>query len=106
MCFLTWGVNSAVLAVGTGKGNVLIYNDTLGKKIPIMGKHTRKITCGAWNDQGRLVLGGDDKQVTISKADGDTVRQVRSYKSLSFLTSTPLEEDDPRMGGQWRKTPR
>ncbi|KAK3285957.1 hypothetical protein CYMTET_6459 [Cymbomonas tetramitiformis] len=76
LAFLSWAKSAKMLAVGTGKGNVLIYNDALGKKVPIMGKHTRRITCGAWNSEGRLALGSEDRQVTVSKSEGDTIRQL------------------------------
>mmetsp|Transcript_37661 Transcript_37661/g.118764 ORF Transcript_37661/g.118764 Transcript_37661/m.118764 type:complete len:1376 (+) Transcript_37661:207-4334(+) len=76
LAFLAWAKNSPILAVGTGKGNLLIYNDQLGKKIPIMGKHTRKINCGTWNKDNWLALGSEDRQITISRPDGDTIRQM------------------------------
>ena len=33
------------LAIGTAKGNLLIYNKKTFRKIPVLGKHTKKITC-------------------------------------------------------------
>ena len=46
------------------------------RKVPILGKHTKKITCGAWNNQNLLALGSEDKTLTVSNSDGDTIRQV------------------------------
>ena len=81
---IAWDVNGTMLSVGTGKGNLLLYNSQVGKKIPIMGKHTKRIRCGAWNQEGRLVLGSDDRQVTVSRNNGDTVKQL-------VIKSEPLE---------------
>lgn len=40
------------------------------------GKHTRRITCGCWSTENLLALGGEDKMITISNQEGDTIRQV------------------------------
>lgn len=40
------------------------------------GKHTKKITCGCWNAENLLALGGEDKMITVSNQEGDTIRQV------------------------------
>ena len=54
------------------------------RKIPILGKHTKRITCGAWSKGGLLALGSDDKTISVSNADGDTMRQ-------SSLRDTPSD---------------
>ena len=41
LTFLKWSKTGYELAVGTAKGNLLIYKASAKKKIPIMGKHTR-----------------------------------------------------------------
>jgi WD repeat-containing protein 19 len=46
------------------------------RKIPILGKHTRRITTGAWSKDGLLALGGEDRTLTISNEYGDTMRQT------------------------------
>ncbi|XP_076468006.1 WD repeat-containing protein 19-like [Babylonia areolata] len=76
MTFLLWAKTSQLLAVGTTKGNLLIYNHQTDSKVSVMGKHTKKITCGAWSQRALLALGSEDRSVTISNAEGDTVHQV------------------------------
>mmetsp|Transcript_13758 Transcript_13758/g.22763 ORF Transcript_13758/g.22763 Transcript_13758/m.22763 type:complete len:1465 (-) Transcript_13758:1902-6296(-) len=72
--FIAWSKTGPQLAVGTVKGNLLIYNKSQKKKIPVVGKHARKIVCGSWSNGGnKLVLGSDDKTITVSNESGDTL---------------------------------
>ena len=66
----------SVLAVGTAKGNLVLYQKSNRKKIPIKGKHSGAVHCGAWTSDGRLVMGGEDRTLTISTVQGDTVEQT------------------------------
>lgn len=55
-------------------GSLLIYNKVRRQKIPIVGKHSKRIGCGAWSKGGnKLVLGSDDRTLTISNESGDTL---------------------------------
>ncbi len=58
-----WSKTLQTLALGTSKGNVVLYNHAQRRKVPIMGKHTRSVTCGAWSAGGLLALAGKDNQV-------------------------------------------
>lgn len=46
------------------------------KIISFPGKHTKRITCGCWSKENLLALGGEDKIITVSNQEGDTIRQV------------------------------
>lgn len=83
MSFILWSKTGPVLAVGTVKGNLLIYNHQSLYKIPILGKHTKKISCGCWSAQNLLALGSDDNTVSISNEDGNTIRQVMKSELLN-----------------------
>ncbi|XP_068176892.1 WD repeat-containing protein 19 isoform X2 [Antennarius striatus] len=76
MSIILWSKLGPVLAVGTEKGNLLIYNQQTSRKIPVLGKHTKKITCGCWSAQNLLALGSDDNTLSISNHEGDTIRQI------------------------------
>uniref|UniRef100_A0A3P8UWS2 WD repeat-containing protein 19 n=1 Tax=Cynoglossus semilaevis TaxID=244447 RepID=A0A3P8UWS2_CYNSE len=84
MSFILWSKTGPLLAVGTVKGNLLIYNQQTSRKIPVLGKHTKKIICGCWSAQNLLALGSDDNTLTISNHEGDTIRQTT-------LRGEPLE---------------
>jgi WD repeat-containing protein 19 len=74
LTLILWAKSSyPVLAVGTSKGNLLIYNHRTARKIPILGKHTKKIIGGAWSESNLLALIGEDKVLTISNDEGDTI---------------------------------
>lgn len=76
LSFLKWSNVSELLVVGTSKGNIVVYNQETRKKIPVLGKHPRRITCGAWSKENALALGSDDKTLTLSDENGDTREQT------------------------------
>ena len=84
-----WDGGGRVLALGTGKGNVLSYDAKSTKITSVLGKHTKAIRCGAWTTDGRLVLGGDDNCVTVSSASGDTELQLEIKREARELRFAP-----------------
>ncbi|EDL37730.1 WD repeat domain 19, isoform CRA_a [Mus musculus] len=94
MSFLLWSKIGSFLAVGTIKGNLLIYNHQTSRKIPVLGKHTKKITCGCWNSENLLALGGEDKMITVSNQEGDTIRQISAVVGKKMLFLFHLNEPD------------
>lgn len=101
--FLKWAKAGPQLAIGNAKGNLLIYRKDNRKKIPIMGKHSKRIICGAWSADNKLALGGADSMLTLrsamrlsvltvclltwwcSNAEGDTIDQTElKYEPVSM----------------------
>uniref|UniRef100_A0A673LF82 WD repeat domain 19 n=1 Tax=Sinocyclocheilus rhinocerous TaxID=307959 RepID=A0A673LF82_9TELE len=74
MSFLLWSKTGPLLAVGTSKGNLLIYNQQTSRKIPVLAH--KEDHCGCWSSQNLLALGSEDRSITISNHEGDTIRQV------------------------------
>jgi WD40 repeat protein len=87
--FLKWSVGGPELAIGTNKGNLLLYNADTRRKVPVLGKHARKITCGAWSSRGKLALGSEDRFMTISDRDGNTEDQ-KELKNVSVYAVSQL----------------
>ena len=88
--FMAWSNVGPQLVVGTAKGNILMYNKKTRKKIPVLGKHPKRITCGAWGDTNQLVLGSTDSTLTVSNDTGDTLEQTqlkRTPTSMCFVGS-------------------
>jgi len=70
--FMCWSKVGPQLAIGTAKGTLMMFNKRTMKKQTILGKHSKRITCGAWNCNNQLALGADDRTLTLSGDDGDT----------------------------------
>nr|XP_012609357.1 WD repeat-containing protein 19 isoform X3 [Microcebus murinus] len=94
MSFLLWSKIGSFLAVGTIKGNLLIYNRQTSRKIPVLGKHTKRITCGCWNAENLLALGGEDKMITVSNQEGDTIRQISVRSEPSNMQFSMMRTED------------
>lgn len=90
---MSWSKSSSLLAVGTSRGNLLIYNHHSSKKIPILGKHTRRISTGSWSKDGLLALGSDDKMLTISNDSGDTIRQTSLREFPNMIRFSDRKQD-------------
>eukprot|EP00735_Rhodelphis_limneticus_P002837 TRINITY_DN1387_c0_g1::TRINITY_DN1387_c0_g1_i1::g.20098::m.20098 TRINITY_DN1387_c0_g1::TRINITY_DN1387_c0_g1_i1::g.20098 ORF type:complete len:1400 (-),score=364.31,sp/Q3UGF1/WDR19_MOUSE/44.20/0.0,IKI3/PF04762.7/0.00012,IKI3/PF04762.7/2.2,WD40/PF00400.27/1e+02,WD40/PF00400.27/1e+03,WD40/PF00400.27/0.025,WD40/PF00400.27/2.4e+03,eIF2A/PF08662.6/0.00032,Clathrin/PF00637.15/1.4e+03,Clathrin/PF00637.15/8.4e+02,Clathrin/PF00637.15/0.11,Clathrin/PF00637.15/0.91,Clathrin/PF00637.15/51,Clathrin/PF00637.15 len=96
--FLKWSKVGAQLAIGTRKGNLLIYNKKTHANIPVIGKHTKAITCGSWSSDNILVLGSEDKTLTLNDSEGTTI-------DLTDLRMPPADiqisnqKSDNRKGG-------
>ncbi len=63
MSFIQWAPDAQLLALGTTKGNLMLYNHALRVRLPIVAKHEKGITCGAWLEHQLLALGGGDHMV-------------------------------------------
>ncbi|XP_041121208.1 WD repeat-containing protein 19 [Polyodon spathula] len=100
MSFLLWSKVGSLLAVGTAKGNLLIYNQQTSRKIPILGKHTKRITCGCWSTQNLLALGSEDKMVTVSNHEGDTMRQTTVRAEPSEIQFSVMKTDERAASGE------
>nr|DBA29244.1 TPA: hypothetical protein GDO54_009488 [Pyxicephalus adspersus] len=100
MSYLLWSKTGSLLAVGTSKGNLLIYNLQTSRKVPVLGKHTRRITCGCWSSQNLLALGGEDKMITISNQEGDTIRQTSVRMEPSDIQFSVMKTDERSSQGE------
>ncbi|XP_034825348.1 WD repeat-containing protein 19 [Maniola hyperantus] len=96
---LAWSYGEPLLAVGTQKGNLSLYNHHTTKRIPIIGKHTKKITCAAWNRDSILVLASDDKNLSINNSDGDTLRMISLRDVPNDLQFSEMKTDE-RVAGE------
>jgi WD repeat-containing protein 19 len=69
------------------------------RKIPILGKHRKRIICGAWSMEGLLALAGEDKILTVSTSNGDTCREIELHGEPSEIQFSEMKMDQ-RVGGE------
>ncbi|XP_053626138.1 WD repeat-containing protein 19 [Plodia interpunctella] len=96
---LAWAYGEPLLAIGTQKGNLALYNHHTTKRIPMIGKHTKKITCAAWNKDSILVLASEDKTLSINNSDGDTLRMISLRDTPNDLQFSEMKTDE-RVAGE------
>ena len=80
------------------------YNHTLNhellyRRIPVLGKHKKKVICGAWSYEGLLALASEDKVLSISTSDGDTKREIPLQGDASDIQFNEMKMDH-RVGGE------
>lgn len=96
---MKWSRTHPVLVVGTDKGSLIFYNKKNQKKIPTVGKHAKRVVTGDWNKEGLLITGGDDKILTVSNYNSDTVFESVSVKmeprNVSWARPKTDERDTP-----------
>lgn len=64
------------------------------RRTPIVGKHSKRIICGAWNEDNLLALGSEDKTLSISNLDGDTLRIVSLRADPSDMKFSEMKTDE------------
>jgi WD40 repeat protein len=86
--FLKWSKSpgSQLLAVGTNRGLVYIYDHATGEKAQAASKHKRRILCGDWNLENKFAFGSEDRQITICLPNGRTFDQVKIKASPQCIT--------------------
>ncbi|XP_018332353.1 WD repeat-containing protein 19 isoform X2 [Agrilus planipennis] len=99
MTCIFWERNSQMVAIGSKKGNVCLYDHTTSKCTPIIGKHSKEITCGGWNADKILILGSEDKTLSLSNADGDTLKIISLRAEPANVQFSEMKVDK-RIGGE------
>eukprot|EP00039_Didymoeca_costata_P030876 m.31858 g.31858 ORF g.31858 m.31858 type:complete len:1357 (-) comp8355_c0_seq1:4546-8616(-) len=94
LSFVQWSKTANILALGTTKGALVLYNHQTSRKIPVYGKHGNKpIISGTWDGKGNLNLAGADRSCTISSDDGVTLHQLPLHGEPSDIAVFESEEE-------------
>lgn len=64
------------------------------RRTPILGKHSKKITCGAWSKDNILALGCEDKTFSLSSEDGDSLRVIQLRDVPSDMCFAEIKTDE------------
>ena len=78
---MKWSKTYPVLTFGNEKGYLNFYFKKNKKKIPTMGKHSKRVISGDWNGDGLLVTGSEDKIITVSSHTSDNVANSIAVRS-------------------------
>lgn len=62
-------------------------------------KAFKKIICGAWNAVDLLALGSEDKTMSVSNVDGDTLRVINLRAEPSDIQFSEMKLDE-RVSGE------
>ena len=91
--FITWHLEKPILAIGTDKGSLVLYNDDRKQKVVLVGYHSKALTCSAWNDEGYLALGSSDNQVSIMRPKAGTEEGEDTQLNKMALKGEPIAID-------------
>ena len=97
-------------------GIIILYDDELYngdylyfllscRRIPVVGKHSRKIQSGSWSTANLLALGGEDKILTISNSEGDTLRTTPLRGEPSDIQFSEMKQDERAMSENTVRVP-
>uniref|UniRef100_A0A183C7E0 WD_REPEATS_REGION domain-containing protein n=1 Tax=Globodera pallida TaxID=36090 RepID=A0A183C7E0_GLOPA len=86
---LCWAPKSSVLLIGDNKGNFILFNYRLSRKLPVMGKHQKAIKSASWNKEGTIfALASEDTSITLNNAEGETLNTFSWNGEISELQFT------------------
>jgi len=91
---LIWSKTGPTLAIGSYRGNLMIYNHKTSRRVPVIGKHSKAITCGAWSSGNLLALGSEDRTLSISNLDGDTLRVATLRAEPQDIQFCEMKQDE------------
>ena len=75
---MAWSKTSPILALGTQKGSLIMVNFKTDQKLPVLGKHSKKISVCAWSQDNLLALGSVDGTISINDNNGDAKERLLS----------------------------
>ena len=91
--FITWHLSKPILAIGTDKGTLVLYNDDRKQRVVLVGYHSKALTCSAWSGEGFLALGSVDNQVSIMKPKVGTEEGEDNQLNKMALKGEPVAID-------------
>ncbi|BET02082.1 WD repeat domain 19 [Nesidiocoris tenuis] len=90
---IAWAKAEPLVAVGTARGNMAIYNHRTSKRVPVLGKHNKRIVTAAWGQTNMLALGSEDRMISLSNSDGDTLKTFQVNAEPSALQFAQVSND-------------
>ena len=101
---MCWAKRGPQLAVGDSRGSLLLYNKETRRKVPVVGKHETAILTGAWSAGGLLVMGSEDRVITISDDKGKTLESTELQSVPTMLSFMKQKVSGPASAGRQETT--
>lgn len=64
----------------------------------VIGKHSKKVTSGCWSSEGLLALVAEERSLSVSTSDGDTLRVVSLRDTPYDVTFADMKTDERTQG--------
>ena len=64
------------------------------ERLEVGARHKKRIICGDWNDDDKLIFGSEDRQITICTSRGEVLDQVKLQCRPVDLSVWTTKEDD------------
>ena len=61
-----------------------IYDNVTKTNTVVAAKHKKRVVCGDWNCEQKFAFASDDRQISVTNADGKTVGQVLHRRAILF----------------------
>jgi len=88
-----WSKNTNSLAIGTSKGSLILVDFKTDKKVPVLGKHGKKISHAVWSKDNRLALASVDGMVSVNDSKGDLIVSQRLRAEPQDLQFGSMKSD-------------
>ena len=75
--WMSWSTSRNLLALGTSRGRVLIYDTEDCSRVQVRTEHRRSVTAGAWNKSNCLAFVSDARSVTMCSAEGEILDRFK-----------------------------
>ncbi|CAF3582253.1 unnamed protein product [Adineta steineri] len=72
---IAWSKSANLLAIGTSRGNVILYDQQTAKKVPLIGQHSSRITTMAWSKDNLLAIGAEDNRISVMLSTGSVIQR-------------------------------
>lgn len=64
------------------------------RRTPVIGKHSKKITCGSWSTENLIAVGSEDKTISVSNTEGDTLRVIALRADPADIQFSEMKMDE------------
>ncbi|CAG5085237.1 Oidioi.mRNA.OKI2018_I69.PAR.g10846.t1.cds [Oikopleura dioica] len=88
-----WSMNTNSLAIGTSKGSLILVDFKTDKKVPVLGKHGKKISHAVWSKDNRLALASIDGMISVNDSKGDLIVSQRLRAEPQDLQFGSMKSD-------------